>query len=237
VEATDLLLASLAIGVGALVQGTLGFGQALVAAPLLVLISPSLVPAPLLVLAIALNVLIGWRERAYLDLRGLRWPLAGQVAGTVVAIGMLEVSSQRTISLVLAASVLLAVGLSALGLRLDPTRRNLGLAGTLAGFMGTTSSMPGPPLALVHQHVPGHRLRATMVPFFIMGATFSIIGLTASGRMGFHDVEMGLLLVPAMAVGFGLSRWTIEWVSPELLRRCVLALSALAAVFLIQQSL
>lgn len=236
-EASDLLLASIAIALGALVQGTIGFGQALVAAPILLLISPSLVPAPLLVLAILLNLLIGYRERAYLDWQGVRWPLVGQAAGTVVAIGLLEVSSPRTISLVLAASVLLAVALSAAGLRLDPTRRNLGLAGILAGFMGTTSSMPGPPLALVHQHVPGHRLRATMVPFFILGATFSIVGLVATGRMGWGDVENGLFLVPAMTLGFVLSRWTAEWVSPTFLRQCVLVLSAAAAVFLIQRSL
>jgi hypothetical protein len=236
-EASDLLLASAAILIGALVQGTIGFGQALVAAPILVLIDPSLVPAPLLVLAIALNVLIGYRERAYLDWRGVRLPLVGQLCGTIVAIGLLEVSSQQTISLVLAASVLLAVGLSALGLRVDPTRRNLGMAGILAGFMGTTSSMPGPPLALVYQHVPGHRLRATMVPFFVFGASFSIVGLVATGRMGMRDVEHGLVLLPAMAIGFLLSRWTAEWVSPELLRRGVLLLSGAAAVFLIQRSI
>ena len=33
---------------------------------------------------------------------------------------------------------------SMLGLRIEPNARNLFAAGTLAGFMGTTASIPGP---------------------------------------------------------------------------------------------
>lgn len=85
-----LLAASAAIAFGALVQGAVGFGMALVAAPLLVLIRPQLVPGPLLVSGLALTLLVARRERDSIDLLGVKWGLVGRVPG--VAIGALALA-------------------------------------------------------------------------------------------------------------------------------------------------
>ncbi len=67
---------------GAAVQGSVGFGLNLLAAPLLVLIDARLVPGPVLVAAIALVAVMSWRERHAIDFGGLRWALLGRLAGT-----------------------------------------------------------------------------------------------------------------------------------------------------------
>lgn len=55
---TSVILASgLVVALGALVQGAVGYGMALVAAPLLVLFDPALVPVPLILLATVHSVL------------------------------------------------------------------------------------------------------------------------------------------------------------------------------------
>jgi len=72
-----LLLASAAVAFGAMVQGAVGFGMALVAAPLLVLIRPELVPGPLLVSGLALTLLVPLAltstKRAVRRLGYVRW--------------------------------------------------------------------------------------------------------------------------------------------------------------------
>src|SRR5438034_6678902 len=54
----QVLLAALAMAVGALVQGAVGFGASLVAAPLLVLVDVRLVPGPIGIASLTLNFLI-----------------------------------------------------------------------------------------------------------------------------------------------------------------------------------
>jgi uncharacterized membrane protein YfcA len=230
---SEIAMALALMAIGALVQGSIGFGLALVAAPLLVRIDPSLVPGPLMFAGLPLVSLIAWRERQSYDLRALRWPLVGQLGGTVIALLVLRAVSRDAISLLIGSVILLAVLLSLVGLSIRPSARNLFGAGTLAGFMGTTASIPGPPLALVHQHVAPSRMRGTMAPFLMIGNALSLTGLWWAGRFGASDMQSGLILMPGAVAGFLVSGWTAGRVDQGLLRRAVLLLSSLSAGALI----
>ena len=59
----QLLLANLALLAGACLQGVAGYGIGTLSAPLLFLISPALLPAPLVLNAVVLTVLMA-RSRA-----------------------------------------------------------------------------------------------------------------------------------------------------------------------------
>jgi uncharacterized membrane protein YfcA len=228
-----ILIASAVMALGAFVQGTIGFGVALVAAPLLVLVEPNLVPGPLLAAAVPLNLLMWRRERTAVKSGTLRWPMLGQVGGTVLAVVVLGVVSQRSISLLIGSVILAAVLLSILGLKLRPTSGNLIGAGVLSGFMGTTSAVPGPPLALVHQHVEAGRFRATLATFFLVGAAFSLSGLAVAGRFGTLELLSSLGMVPGVLVGFVASGRSAPRINRKILRYAVLVTSAIAAVAVI----
>ncbi len=62
---TELALAIAVVALGAAVQGSVGFGANLVAAPLLTLIDPSLVPVPIVVAALASRLLTGRLDRGH----------------------------------------------------------------------------------------------------------------------------------------------------------------------------
>ena len=226
----EALIANGVMALGALVQGTIGFGVALVAAPLLVLLDPSLVPGPLLAAAVPLNVLVWYRERHATRSGTFRWPMLGQVGGTLLAVVVLSLVSGRAISLLIGSVVLGAVLLSILGLKLRPTSGNLIGAGVLSGFMGTTSAIPGPPLALVHQHVEAGRFRATLAPFFLVGAALSLTGLAVGGRFGGPEFQSSLGMVPGVLVGFLASRWAAPRINRKMLRYSVLVISAVTAI-------
>ena len=58
----EAVLAALIFGLGAAVQGAVGFGANLVAAPLLVLLADGFVPGPVIVASGVLNLLVTWRS-------------------------------------------------------------------------------------------------------------------------------------------------------------------------------
>ena len=73
------------VGAGAILQGAVGFGFAVVAAPLLLLIDARLVPGPLVFAALVLVVLMALRDRRGTDLAGVGWILLGRLPGTAAA--------------------------------------------------------------------------------------------------------------------------------------------------------
>ena len=69
----ELAIIACAVFCGACLQGSLGFGLGLLAAPVLVLVEPRLVPGPLVCMSLVMAILVAARERSSLDFGGIRW--------------------------------------------------------------------------------------------------------------------------------------------------------------------
>jgi len=223
--------------VGSLLQGAVGFGLSLIAAPLVTLIDPTLVPGPLLMAALVLPMLTARRDRSWIDLRGVRWALVGRVPGSMLGAAMLAALSPRSMSLAIGLVVLAAVAMTASGIHLRPRGPTLLVAGVLSGFMGTTAAIGGPPLALVYQHAEGPRLRGTLAGYFVVAAAISIGVLALVGRFGLGDLCTGIALLPGVALGYSLSHRAARWVDRGFTRHAVLLVSALAALALVIRAL
>lgn len=226
-------VAAIAIAVGACAQGTVGFGLGLVAAPVLAITNDEFVPGPLLLVALLLTILVAARERGRLDWRGLRWALVGRVPGTVLGTVAVVVLPERGLIVLFAVLVLAGVTLSAAGWKVEPTSPTLFSAGAASGFMGSITSIGGPPMALVYQHRSGSELRATLSLFFVFGTTLSIVLLAIAGEIHRADIGRAALLAPAMLVGYLASRWLARVLDRGYLRTALLAFSASASVALL----
>lgn len=232
-----MLLALLVMGAGACLQGAVGFGSNLIAAPLLILIDESFVPAPIVIASIVLNILVMRREgRGSYDPK-VNAAMIGQVPGAVVAGLVLASLPQRGLSLLFAAIVLIAVAVSAAGWHLRPTRRTLAGAGIAAGFMGTISGIGGPPIALVYQRADGPTLRATLSRFFLVGGFVSIAVLAVAGRVGTENIAAIAIVIPASVAGFLVSGPFARRLDKRSFRPVVLTLSALAAIAVLVREL
>jgi hypothetical protein len=229
-DALGLAVAGLAVCVGALLQGAVGFGLALVAAPILYLIDPHLVPGPLIFASMVLTALAAHRDRHAIDFAGLAWGLSGRLPGTVLGAALLAAIPPDRLAAPLGALVVLAVLLSASGVRVEPTPRVLLGAGLLSGIMGTVSSIGGPPMALVYQYAHGSRLRGTLGGYFVIGSVMSLAGIAAVGRFGVAELRMGAALVPGMVLGFALSSRLTPWLDVGRTRPAVLCVAALAGI-------
>ena len=140
------------VTLAACVQGCIGFGMALIAAPILVLVDPALVPGPLMASGLLLVSLVALRDRAHADLETVRWAILGNVGGAAAGAWVLTLLDASGFSLLFGLLVLVGVALSASGLHVRVSRGSTLGAGMLGGFMATTSAIGGPPVALVYQH-------------------------------------------------------------------------------------
>lgn len=228
--------ASSIVAVGATVQGAVGFGLALIAAPVLVQIDPRLVPGPMLFAAMLMLVLTIWRDREGIHLAGVGWSVVGRFPGTVLGAFAIGATSADQMATTVGVIVLLAVAMSLWGPRLRPTPTTLISAGVLSGFMGTTSSIGGPPIAMVYQHESGARLRGTLASFFLIGGVMSLVALRFVGRLGMDELYGSAALVPGIVIGFLLSSRVAPIIDRGHTRVAVLATAAAAAgILLIRQ--
>ncbi|HVJ14638.1 MAG TPA: sulfite exporter TauE/SafE family protein [Polyangiaceae bacterium] len=226
----SLIAANLIIAVGAWVQGSVGFGLALIAAPLLAIISPSAVPGPLLATTFALIVLTVWRERQAIDVRGIGWVLAGRVPGAAVGALTLAAMNPRALGLTLGALTLLAVVLTATKLRIERKPLALFVAGTVSGFMGTTSAIGGPAVAILYQHDEGRTVRASLAAYFTIGCLMSMTALSLVHRFGVSDLHQGVLMLPGVAIGFALSAKAGAFLDKGRTRTAVLVVAGLSGI-------
>ena len=233
----DLIGASAVVMAGAIFQGSVGFGLGMLAAPLLVLIDPDLVPAPLLLAALALTLLVAFSERGAIDLKGVGWALVGRIPGTLIGAATLAVASRNATTILVGIIVFVAIGLIGSGMNLSRTPRVLLAAGTLSGFMGTTTSIGGPPIAALYHNAPGAQIRGTMASFFVVGLVVSLSALAFVGRFGFDELYAGAFLLPGVVAGFAVSRRIAPILDRGYTRVAVLTVSALAGLSVIVQVL
>jgi uncharacterized membrane protein YfcA len=222
--------AGVAVALGATVQGSVGFGLSMVAVPLLILIDPRLVPGPLLCVAVVLTLLIARRERHAIDFAGVTWALVGRLPGTALGAAALLVTPEEKLGFAFGVFVLLAVFLSLLGPRIRPNPLSLTGAGVLSGFMGTTVAIGGPPIALLLQHTSGSKLRGTLSGFFLVGASVSLLALVAIGRFGRQELQLALVLLPGILLGYWVSGRAAPWLDRGYTRKAVLVIATVAAV-------
>jgi uncharacterized membrane protein YfcA len=222
-----------AILVGSCLQASIGFGLGMLAAPVIALVDPSLVPGTLIMLAALVTLAVTVRERAAIDLSGTGWALVGRVPGTIAGALLLAAIPERALAIMIAGVVLLGVVLTSSGWVPVPRRRNLVLAGATSGVFGTATSIGGPPMALVWQGRSGPGLRGTMSGFFLVGSVLSIVMLSLTGAVHADTFRMCAVLVPAMLAGYLLSRRVNGLLNPKRQRWTAIAMSATGAVVLI----
>jgi len=237
VPALDAVLAAVVMAAGCALQGAVGFGANLVAAPLLLLLDERFVPGPTIVATGVLNLLVIRREGSSRVDPTVGTAIAGQVVGTLGAGAVLAVIADRPLSLLFAGLVLVAVVLSAAGWQLSKTRPILAGVGALSGFMGTVSGIGGPPIALVYQQSDGPTLRGTLARYFTVGNVVAIPTLIVAGHLGRDELVPIAVLVPGALAGYAASGWLAGHLDKRTARPIILVLSAAAAVAVLIRTL
>ncbi|HIZ37883.1 MAG TPA: sulfite exporter TauE/SafE family protein [Candidatus Ruania gallistercoris] len=230
------VLLGVTVFVAAFAQGSAGMGFAMIAAPVVSLVDPALIPVLLLVLMIPLNSYVGWRERADLDWRGITWISVGRFAGTFLGLWILLVVSMQQLSLLIGISTIVAAVVALLAPAFDPNRTGLTVVGLITGVTETSTGVGGPPLALAYQHKSGPMLRSTVAVCFLVGEVISLVVLGISGQIQGATLLVSAALLPFVGLGSFVSRFTHHRLDGPLLRYLVLVFAIVSGIIVIAQA-
>jgi len=194
--------AALSLLLGCWIQTALGFGMAVIAAPIIVIIAPSWVPVPLTVTALVLSILNTVNQRQHIEWRELMVPFITRIPGTLIGAWLLLQIDNAALQLFVSLCVLLAVLISWFGKQFDYSKKRLGIAAFVSGIMGTTTSIGGPPMALVMQHGKPATVRANLSLYFGYSCTISLISYAVIGKINSEILWISLSFVPVCIIGF-----------------------------------
>lgn len=216
------------VALGAAAQGVVGFGLNLIAAPVVGLLAPQLLPATMVVVGVPLSTAIAIRGRNDIDWVGVGWTSIGRLPGTAVGALVVAVISVRVLSGVVGAAVIVACLVASMSNEHRIGRANSIAAGAASGFMDTVAATGGPPLALLYQHRPAPEVRSTLATSFLSGTALSLIGLMVGGKVAGWQMVVATTLLPSLGLGLWASRFIAAKVSAASLRPAILVFASLA---------
>jgi len=232
----------LVVFVATLIRSAFGFGEALIAVPLLALRLRLEVAAPLAVLisiTIALIVVVqDWRK---IHVRSMGWLMAATVFGIPLGLLLLTSSHQQLTKAVLAVLIIAFSLYSLLGerppeLTTDSMPWLLG-CGFVAGIMGGAYGMNGPPLAIYGsmRRWSAQHFRATLQGYFLPASVLGMAGYWLKGLWVPAVTHYYLFSLPAMIPAILLGRAMNHRLRGETFLKYIYAgLSVVGVILLVQ---
>ncbi|WP_413700616.1 sulfite exporter TauE/SafE family protein [Psychromonas sp. KJ10-10] len=224
----SVIIAMAIIFVGAFIQTSVGFGMAIFAAPLLIHLSFDYVPVPIILVACFISILNTLHNRKSIEIGALKMAIIGRIPGSLIGALLLLYVSVSTLSLWLGILVLISLVISLLPFRLEPTPSRMTIAGFLSGFMGTSSGIGGPPIALLLQHQEASKLRGNLSAFFLFSSIISLIIQAAVGYLTINHFILTLPLLPVALGGYITGQISAKYLPQKILRYSTLILCLVA---------
>jgi uncharacterized membrane protein YfcA len=194
-----------------LIRSAFGFGEALIAVPLLALLIPVEVAAPLAALvSITVAAIVLAQDWHKVHLRSAWWLILSTLFGIPVGLLLLTTVAEHIVKAVLGAfiagfSAYCLVGHRELELKND---RLAWLFGFSAGVLGGAYGMNGPPLVIygaLRRWSPEH-LRATLQGYFLPASALGLAGYWLAGLWVSSVTHYYLLSLPPALVAIFLGR-------------------------------
>ena len=208
----SLTLIVVAVFFGAtLLRSALGFGEALIAVPLLAFVLPVTVAAPVAVLiSITVAALVVAQDWRHVHLRSAVHLVLSTLAGIPLGLLLLRSVSEPVAKAVLG---VLVAGFAGYSLRRRGSHeltddRHAWLFGLSAGVLGGAYGMNGPPLVVygaLRRWSPEH-FRATLQGYFLPASVMGMVGYWAAGLWTPDVSRYYLVLLPTSLVAIALGR-------------------------------
>lgn len=201
------------IFVATLIRSAFGFGEALVAVPLLAFSIPLEVAAPLAVLvSITVAAIVVVQDWKHIHLRSSGWLVLSTLFGIPLGLLLLTSSHQRIVKaalgvIIIGFSVYSLIGRTPLELKRD-SRGWLLACGFFAGIMGGAYGMNGPPLVIygAMRRWSAQHFRATLQGYFLPASIIGMAGYWLAGLWTPAVTHYYLLSLPGTLLGVFLGR-------------------------------
>jgi len=191
---------------GAITQSAIGIGFG-IPAGILVLLEPSMVPSCIILMGSFLalsNAMLSYKDIIKVD---LIYSFTGRVIGSILAMPLIFLTLGTDYYLIVFGVLLLiATYLSAKKWNIVATKKNITIAGTASGIMGTLTGIGGPPMAIVYQNSSAPKVVATLNMFFGIGALFSVLLFVYFDLINLPEVMKSIYLSPGLVIGTYIGR-------------------------------
>ena len=224
--------------IGAITQSAIGIGFGLPAC-FLVLFEPSMVPSCIVLMGTFLafsNAFLSLKDVIKMD---LAYSFSGRVVGSLISIPIISLTiGTKSYLIFFGVLLLITVFLSAKKWNAVANKKNITIAGSCSGFMGTLIGIGGPPMAIVYQNSSAKNVVATLNMFFGIGALFSVFLLIYIDLINFREVMRCLFLAPAVIIGIILGRHSVvkNYVNKNL-KKLILIICFISALIVLGQAL
>ena len=228
--------------VATVIRSAFGFGEALVAVPLLALCIPVPVAAPLAVLVsitiAAVVVVQDWRK---IHVRSTGWLVVSTVAGIPLGLLLLTSRHQEAVRMALGALIVAFSVYSLVGRRPPELKRDsrawLVGCGFCAGVLGGAYGMNGPPLVIygAMRRWSAQHFRATLQGYFLPASLLGMGGYWFAGLWVPAVTHYYLLSLPVMVPAIFLGRVVNHRLRGEIFLKYVyLGLAGIGVLLLVQ---
>ncbi len=224
------IVAAISLFLGCWIQTAAGFGMAVIAAPVMVMVNPYWVPVALTITALQLSLTNTWNQRQDLEVRAMVVPFITRLPGTAAGVWLLLQLNTTWLQLMVSACVIAAVAVSYKGTHFEATPVRLGWAGLISGLTGTTTSIGGPPMALIMQHGAPKTVRANLSLYFTYSCTVSLIGYGLSGILTMRLLLESLSFLPCAWLGFYFGQHSRDFVDAGRFRPILLGLCGVSGL-------
>lgn len=230
-----------------MIRSTFGFGEALVAVPLLAFFIPLEVAAPLVVLvSITIAAIVVVQDWKKIHVRSTGWLVLSTLFGIPLGLLLLTSSHQRVLKAALGLIIVgfavyslierATMGRGPLELKED-SRGWLLVCGFCAGVLGGAYGMNGPPLAIygAMRRWSAQHFRATLQGYFLPASIIGMAGYWLAGLWVPAVTHYYLLSLPATILAVFLGRAINHRLHGEgFLKYVYLSLAGIGAVLTVQ---
>lgn len=201
------------IFIATLIRSTLGFGEALIAVPLLAMRLPVRLAAPLAVLiSVVIAAFVVVQDWQHVEVRSAGALILASLPGIPLGVLLLARGNEQVMKCILGVLIIAfcAYSLTAGATRHLPNdhRGWLLACGFLSGVLGGAYGMNGPPLAIYGalRRWPPRHFRATLQGYFLPASLCGLIGYASLGLWQKALTHYFLLCLPVVAVAILLGR-------------------------------
>jgi uncharacterized membrane protein YfcA len=228
--------------VATLIRSAFGFGEALVAVPLLAFSIPLGVAAPLAVLvSITVAGIVVVQDWKKIHLQSTGWLVFSSLFGIPLGLLLLTSSHQSRVKGALAVIIMMfsaysLIGRTPLELQRD-SRAWLMVCGFCAGLLGGAYGMNGPPLVVygAMRRWTAQQFRATLQGYFLPASIIGMAGYWVAGLWTHAVTHYYLLSLPITVSGVFVGRWINHRLHGEVFFKYLyVGLAGIGALLLVQ---
>ena len=234
----------LIIFIATLVRSTFGFGESLIAVPLLIFFIPIEIAVPLSVLvSIVVAAVVVAQDKKQIHFYSAKWLIIYAIIGIPIGLYLLIFGNENIIKSILGSFIILYSAYSLfskkrLQLKTD-NKAWLFVCGFLSGVFGGAYGINGPPLVIYGnmRNWSAQHFRATLQAYFLVASTIGMIGYWYKGLWNTTVSYYFLISLPVILPTIFLGRYLNQRLKNETFLKYVYVGLICIGVLLLKQSI